>query len=572
MYDYMNCDGHRSERIMNCLNDCRENNSIVIFSGRTSDRFVYGEILTNLEHLLAKTAMQAYGMRTWRYTLDEGAVDFTPENSGLPGSAPPDVRDAQAIYLAFREVFESMNGSKVPILLMVDYEEDLHGDVIWEEQICDKALNPAFHKNGHIVVLVNRKGNAADVFSQIPGIASVRIPLPAYDERLKAIKLMTGSPAHALCLADDLLPETAANISGALSLDDLHRLRMNTYPENLLTFDRLLESKKASILQHTGDLIEIFEVVDLKTGVAGLTGPILYLQDQLELGINTFGVLLVGSPGTGKTLVSKAMAYEMGIPCVAFKSIKSSLYGEAERNMRNALDMVEALAPCLVLFDEIERYFHKRGGNSDNSSATHSDADIEGMLLGFVNDVIRKKDGIVIVGTVNNATEWLDTAALDRFEVVPVLPETNPVNKAKIAAIEAKTYDVTLDIEGGARAFNESEDDYSGRDIGRMVKPARRHANGCGHPETLGYEDMKYAIESANCAIDQQDIYQCYLALYQTSDQRYYSWNAAKILGYEEMQVPEWFRGFVDESGYMDKASRQRLGKKIDSMGVEYGQ
>jgi len=367
-----------------------------------------------------------------------------------------------------------------------------------------------------------------------------------------------------------LVPETAANISGALTLDDLHRLRMNTCPEKPLTFDMLLESKKAVILQDAGELIEVFEVVDSKDSVAGLPGPNLYLQDQMGLGINTFGAILDGSPGTGKTLFSKAMAYAMGIPCVAFKSIKSSLYGEAERNMRNALDIVEALAPCLVLLDEIERYFHKRGGSSDNSSAAHSDADIEGMLLGFVNDTMKKKNGIVVVGTVNNP-EWLDSAALDRFEVIPVLPETNPVKKAEIAAIEAKTFDVNLDIEGGAQAFRESEDDYSGRDICRMVKPARRFACEAGHPSELGYEDMKYAISRANCAVDMKDIYQCMLALQQTSDQRYYPWIAASILGETEVQVPEWFRPFVDENGYVDKANRIRLDKKLVQMGAEYG-
>ena len=573
MYDYMSKKGYRSERIVNCLSDCRQNNSVVFLNGRTSELFVYGEILTNIEYLLAKHSACSYGMRTWRYSLDIGAVDLTPAQSGIPNVSPPDVLDAQSVYLAFREIFEAMNGSRIPIMLVIDYTEDLFEDMIWAEQICDKAINPEFHRKGHSIVLIDRKGHIPKPFplSKIPGVTSVRIPLPDEAERLKAISLMMGSDSHALCLAEDLTPDRAAKISGSLSLDDLHRLRMNTCPDSPLTFDMLLECKKASIVQDAGELIEILEVVDMKTGVAGLPGPILYLQDQLSLGINTFGVLLTGSPGTGKTLVSKAMAYSMGIPCVVFKSIKTPLYGESEINMRNALDIVEALAPCLVLFDEFERHFRKRGGNSDNSSAAHSDADIEGMLLGFVNDTIKKKNGIVIVGTANNP-EWLDTAALDRFEVVPVLPESSPVNKAKIAAIEAKSYGVQIDVDDVAQAFRESADDYSGRDIGRMVKPASRHAAEAGHPGHLGYKDMKYAISGANCAIDQKDIYQCMLALQQTSDQRYFPWVAAGIIGETETKIPEWFMPYVDENGFMDKSSRQNLDKKLLTMGVEYGQ
>ena len=571
MYDYMKKEERRSERITDSLNDSRQNNSLVIFNGKTSDRFVFGDILTNIEHLLSKTVLQEYGMRTWRYTLDAGVVDFTPQNSGLPQAAPPDVRDAQTAYLAFREIFDSMNKSTVPVLMMIDYAEDLFGDPIWEEQICDKALNPEFHKKGHLVVLVNRKEDKSSSLSQIPGITSVRVPLPDTEERLAAIGLMMESKAHELLLAEGLTAEAAANISGAMSLDDLHRIRLNTSAENPLTFDRLLESKKSVILQDAGDMIEIFEVVDIKTDVAGLPGPILYLRDQLDLGIRTFGVLLDGSPGTGKTLVSKAMAYAMGIPCVAFKTIKTPLYGQAETNMRNAIDMVNALAPCLVLFDEIERYFYKRGGSSDNSSASHSDAEIKGMLLAFVNDTIRKKNGNVIVGTVNNP-EWLDTAALDRFEVIPVLPETNPVNKAKIAAIEAKMYKVEVDLEGAARAFAESGEDYSGRAIGRLVKPARRYASEAGHPGHIGYDEMKYAISGSNCAIDHKDIHQCMLALQQTSDQRYYPWNAAREMGESGIRIPEWFRQYVDEDGSMDKANRRKLDTELASMGGEYGQ
>lgn len=72
------------------------------------------------------------------------------------------------------------------------------------------------------------------------------------------------------------------------------------------------------------------------------------------------GVLFVGVPGSGKTQAAKFTAHTLGITLVQFKlaNIKGGLVGETEGKFRQAQKKIEALAPCVVLIDEIEKQFN----------------------------------------------------------------------------------------------------------------------------------------------------------------------------------------------------------------------
>lgn len=65
------------------------------------------------------------------------------------------------------------------------------------------------------------------------------------------------------------------------------------------------------------------------------------------------GILLVGPPGTGKSLAGKALAHNMGQPLIRFdmSRVYGSLVGQSEQRVREALKMCEAMAPCVVLLD-----------------------------------------------------------------------------------------------------------------------------------------------------------------------------------------------------------------------------
>lgn len=83
------------------------------------------------------------------------------------------------------------------------------------------------------------------------------------------------------------------------------------------------------------------------------------------------GCALVGPPGTGKSLGAKAIAKELGLPAIGFdvSRVFGSLVGESEGRMAAALQMLDAMAPCVVLIDEIDKVFSTGTGNDSGVGA-----------------------------------------------------------------------------------------------------------------------------------------------------------------------------------------------------------
>ena len=114
------------------------------------------------------------------------------------------------------------------------------------------------------------------------------------------------------------------------------------------------------------------------------------------------GILLLGPPGTGKSLVAKATAVSFEVPLVKldFGRLFGSLIGQTEQNLRNALNMVEAISPCVLWCDEIEKGLSgtKSGGASDGGVMDR----VFGAFLTWLNE---KTVDVFVVATANKAAE-----------------------------------------------------------------------------------------------------------------------------------------------------------------------
>ena len=96
------------------------------------------------------------------------------------------------------------------------------------------------------------------------------------------------------------------------------------------------------------------------------------------------GVLLVGPPGTGKSLAAKAMAYTLGVPLIKFDigRVFNSLVGSSEARVRAALKLLNAMAPCAVLLDELDKMFNVNSGGGDSGVGQR----ILGAILTFMQE------------------------------------------------------------------------------------------------------------------------------------------------------------------------------------------
>ena len=84
------------------------------------------------------------------------------------------------------------------------------------------------------------------------------------------------------------------------------------------------------------------------------------------------GILLLGVPGTGKSHFAKALGNQVGWPCLSLNlgKVFGSLVGESEAKMREALKVVDAMAPCILFLDEIEKGLAGVGGGSTDGGTT----------------------------------------------------------------------------------------------------------------------------------------------------------------------------------------------------------
>ncbi len=112
------------------------------------------------------------------------------------------------------------------------------------------------------------------------------------------------------------------------------------------------------------------------------------------------GVLLTGVPGCGKSLVAKSISSMWHLPLLRFDvgKVFNKYVGNSESNMREAIKTAEAIAPCILWIDEIEKGFSGLGNNGDSGTSSR----IFGTFLSWMQE---KTKPVFVVATANNISE-----------------------------------------------------------------------------------------------------------------------------------------------------------------------
>lgn len=149
-----------------------------------------------------------------------------------------------------------------------------------------------------------------------------------------------------------------------------------------------------------------------------------FSQKAKDYGLpNPKGVLLVGVPGSGKSLTAKAVSASWDLPLLRFDfgKVFSSLVGETEKKMRDVLKTAEALSPCVLWLDEIEKGFSGTNGANDSGVTSR----VFGYFLSWMQE---KKKPVFVFATANNISalppELLRKGRFDEFFFVDLPSET----------------------------------------------------------------------------------------------------------------------------------------------------
>lgn len=126
------------------------------------------------------------------------------------------------------------------------------------------------------------------------------------------------------------------------------------------------------------------------------------------------GVMLLSPPGCGKSAFAKSLGHQVGRPTLILDvgALKGSLVGQTEQALRRALALIDAMSPCVVLIDEVEKAL--AGSQSDHDSGVS--AGVLGTLLTWLND--RESDSYVVC--TSNGIDRLppEFARAERFDGV----------------------------------------------------------------------------------------------------------------------------------------------------------
>ena len=238
----------------------------------------------------------------------------------------------------------------------------------------------------------------------------------------------------------------------------------------------LVQAEKSQIIQKSG-LLEMVKLQENLNDIGGLEKlkPWLVQKSQIfsnwpaarDFGVESpKGVMIVGMPGCGKSLTAKATASQFGLPLLKMDigSMMGKYVGESEANMRRAIAVAEAVSPCVLWVDEVEKAFAGIGsGGAGSEVATR--------LFGYFLTWMQEKTTQVFVVTTANDISALPPELLrkGRFDEVFYVDFPNEQEREAIFKVhlqKRKKLTPDIDLQKLAKATNQ----YSGADIESIVK------------------------------------------------------------------------------------------------------
>jgi len=399
------------------------------------------------------------------------------------------------------------------------------------------AQSPMMFQSENQVVLLadGTESLNDDLYSGSSHVDTIEIPRPeTAEDRLKFLTtLFTGShvdhmpgvridtAAEPVRFSDefgDRIDEklrTLANRTSGLDRVGLENLILQAHsePDQELTLEYVTEAKRDLLSEESGGLLQVTEPdpsVDRKEAFKAVGGlepvrqKLMKISELLGDASNSEmvrrslpnGLLFLGPPGTGKTMVARAFANACGVNFAEFGDIRSMWVGESERNLSRALELIRSLKPVIVFMDEIDQSLGQRG----DGTGSGVDQRLFARILQFMSDP--ELEGEVIWIGASNEPRKIDPALkrAGRFDLT--IPFLRPDEKARhdILRVNFERREASPDIdEHGWSQIIERTEGYTGAELERVAKEAiwnHLASNGTDDGSTIPAEAIFEALET----------------------------------------------------------------------------
>ncbi len=213
------------------------------------------------------------------------------------------------------------------------------------------------------------------------------------------------------------------------------------------------------------------------------------------------GVLLYGKPGTGKTLIAKAIAGEADVPFISMSGSEfiEMFAGLGASRVRKLFDKARKLAPCIVFIDEIDAIGSRRTSNSGAESENNQ----------TLNQLLVEMDGFgseetIIVLAATNRPEMLDKALLrpGRFDRQITIPTPDLKGRLEILKIHSKDKRISDDVN--LESIAEDTAGFTGAELENILNEAAIIATKNKHEE-IENDDIEEAVKKVTVGLEKKD-------------------------------------------------------------------
>ena len=251
-----------------------------------------------------------------------------------------------------------------------------------------------------------------------------------------------------------------------------------------VTFDDVagLEEEKA----------EMIEIVDF------LKKPEKYTRMGAKI---PRGVLLYGKPGTGKTLIAKAIAGEANVPFISMSGSEfiEMFAGLGASRVRKLFEKARRLAPCIVFIDEIDAIGSRRTSNS--GAETENNQTLNQLLVEM--DGFSSEETIIVLAATNRP-EMLDKALLrpGRFDRQITIPTPDLKGRLEILKIHSKEKKLSSDVN--LESIAEDTAGFTGAELANILNEAAILATKNNHEE-IENDDIEEAVKKVTVGLEKKE-------------------------------------------------------------------
>jgi SpoVK/Ycf46/Vps4 family AAA+-type ATPase len=366
------------------------------------------------------------------------------------------------------EFIEKMAVNAPAIFLLKDFNK-FFGDLTVSRKI--RNLSRLLKTQPKTIVISACETTIPDELREL--ITILEFQLPDVNEiRQELLRLLN-------LLDQQLVPEDLDSLVQScqgLSLERIRRV-LSKIIANQKTIDKsnisIILSEKQQIINQT-QILEFCSTDYCLEDIGGLLNLKTWLNQRstsfseqaLSYGLSApRGLLLVGVQGTGKSLTAKAIANDWQLPLLRldFGRLFAGIIGESESRVREMIRVAEALAPCILWIEEIDKYFSQNESKGDSGTTNR-------VLGTFITWLSEKSSQVFIVATANNFENLpLELVRKGRFDEIFFVGLPTEIEREKIFSVLLTKVRPIRIHEFNIKLLGQKSIDFSGAEISQAI-------------------------------------------------------------------------------------------------------